>query len=68
MQAAVNEITGEILRIGPFARRIGEDESNIELAQQIKEFSDQKTGMTNFDTIAEGPLALGLEPGARFQL
>ena len=67
MQAAVNKITGDLLRIGPFARGIGENECNIELAQQVKEFSDQKTGMTNFDAIAEGPFALDLEPGARFQ-
>src|SRR5438270_1000668 len=68
MQAAVNEIAGQILRIGPLACGIGEDESNIEFPQEFKEFSDQKTGMTNFDTIAERPFLLDLEPGARFQL
>src|SRR5437588_10011989 len=68
MQAAVNEITGEILRIGPLACGIGEDKCDIEFAQEFKKFSDQKTGMTDFDTITQGSFPLDLEPGARFQL
>ena len=68
MQATINEITSEILRIGPLARGISEDECNIEFAQKIEEFPDEKARMTNFNTIAESPFPLDVIPGAGFQL
>ena len=47
---------------------VGKDECNIEFAQKIEEFPDEKARMTNFNTIAESPFPLDLIPGAGFQL
>src|SRR5207237_9199615 len=54
MGTHINEIRGEILRIRPFPRRIGKDESNIVLAQYMEKFWHHKPGMRTFQSVAHG--------------
>jgi len=65
MQAAINEICGQIFRVRPFPGGIGKNEGDIELAQQFENIRDQKTGVPNFYAITQRPIALYFQPGVR---
>src|SRR6266478_7368095 len=65
MEAAINEISGQIFRVRPFSGGIGKNEGDIELAQQFEKIRDQKTGVPNFYAITQGPIALCFHPGSR---
>ena len=65
MEAAINEICGQIFRGRPFSGGVGKNEGNIELAQQFEKIRDQKTHVPNFYAITQGPIALYFQPGAR---
>jgi hypothetical protein len=65
MEAAINEICGQIFRVRPFSGGVGKNEGDIELAQQFEKIRDQKTDVPNFYAMTQRPIALYFQPGAR---
>ena len=58
MKAAINEICGQIFRVGPFAGGISKNERDIKLAQKLEKIRGQKTDVPNFYAMTQGSIAL----------
>src|SRR4051794_37544281 len=64
MQADVDEIGREILRVRPPTGGIGKDKSDLVRPQQIDEAGVQKRGMAHLQAMAEGEIDFALGDGA----
>ena len=66
MQAAINEVRGEIHQERPFDR-VGADQRNVVLAQELDEVRIAKAFVPDFEGVADGSSHVGPEPGACLQ-
>src|SRR5205085_2149101 len=63
VETTINKVGGDILRVRPFSRGVGDDERNVVPSKQREELRDHERGMPDFDAVANRAGRVSLHPG-----